>query len=108
MSKFEEIYDLIQQEFALRNKVRPTVEEAILWLITELAEVAEIQLDRGRTWVRNNPENKSQYSKEHLAEELGDVIYMALVAGMVAEVDPLQAMEYKVKAKILAAIRAEQ
>ena len=107
MSESALLFELVKNEFVLRNKVRPTVSEAILWMLTELAEVAEIQLALG-AWVRNNPETKPDYDLNKLSEELGDVIYMALVTGMVAEVDPLQSLENKLKMHILATMRAKQ
>ncbi len=95
----EDVYDGVQSElaadvrshFIIRKKVWPTVEDALLFIVTELAEATELLLAQ-RVYNRNNPENKEPYRPLRFAEELGDVIYMAIVTGLVVGVDPVQSM----------------
>lgn len=92
---------LIRMEYAKRELKWPdSADEATDWALTELAEVKELLLARKGGWVRNNPENHPEFDKERLAEELGDVIRMCIVAGVVEEVDPLEAMVVKSRRKM--------
>jgi len=54
----------------------------------------------GFEWVRNNPYVGKGWSAQAFAEELGDVIFMAMVAGMREGLDPLEAMLKKMKRKL--------
>ena len=99
-SEMQPINSLIREHFRVKKAKWPTVEEALMWTQTELAEVYELLLAKEGGWVRNNPDKHPPYSDEALAEELGDAIYMLMVAGMVANVDPLVSMIEKMKAGI--------
>ena len=94
------INELIREHYRVRKQKWPTLEEALMWAQTELAEVYELLLAKEGGWVRNNPDKHPPYSDEALAEELGDAILMLLVAGYVTDVDPLVAMIKKIKAAI--------
>jgi len=98
--KVQTINELIREHYRVRKQKWPTLEEALMWAQTELAEVYELLLAKEGGWVRNNPDKHPPYSDEALAEELGDAILMLLVAGYVTDVDPLVAMIKKIKAAI--------
>lgn len=98
--------DLIREHYRVRKLKWPTLEEALMWAQTELAEVYELLLAKEGGWVRNNPDKHVAYSDEALAKELGDVILMLLVAGIAADVDPLVAMIKKMKAAIAREMRS--
>lgn len=78
----------------------PDADTALQWVVTELGEVTEVLLARKARWVRNNPEDKTGFSKDALAYELGDVVMMALVAGIVEGVDPIKALQDKMSRKL--------
>jgi NTP pyrophosphatase (non-canonical NTP hydrolase) len=90
----------IEEYYEKRNLHYPTFDEAMKWAITEVGEVYEVDLVRNPNWVRNNPEDKPEFSAEALAEELGDVIMMIMVAGMVEGVNPLGALLKKMERKM--------
>lgn len=90
-----DIKHLILNHFELTKRVSPTVEDGLLFIGTELAEASELIL-REKTYLRNHPDKES-YSPERFAEELGDVIYMAMITGSVRGVNPLAAMFEKMK-----------
>ena len=95
------IYDLITDYYESRGLQWPADgDEALDWALTELAEAQELLLARKGGWVRNNPKDKAGYIPQRFAEELGDVIMMALVAGMVEGVEPLAALTSKIRRKI--------
>jgi len=59
----------------------PNTHEAMMFAQTELGEVYELLLAySAKPWVRNNPENKLDYSFNALSTELGDAIMMLQVA----------------------------
>jgi len=73
--------------------------EALAWAHTELGEVYELLLAR-KDWVRNNPGDIEEFSPVRFAEELGDVLMMVVVAGLVENVDPFIALQRKMERKL--------
>ena len=98
---------MINQYYDQRGLVWPGRKEALLWALTELAEAAELVLEDGGSWVRNHPLEREDYSPERFAEELGDVMMMVMVAGMVVGVDPQQALQQKLRRKVAGYIDLE-
>lgn len=95
-----DIVDLVKDYYRKRGLTYPSFDNAMKFLQTELAEVYELDLARIGGWVRNNPQNKPEFSKEKLAEELGDAIMMLIVAGLAENVNPIQALESKMQRKL--------
>lgn len=93
------LIDKIKDYYEKRQLLRPNIWEALGWATTELGEVYEVLLSK-KNWVRNNPEDHPQPSVDTLAEELGDVIFMLVVAGIVEGVDPIEALEKKMQRKL--------
>lgn len=83
-----------------RGYVMPNIWQAMGWVNTEIAEVYELILDREAGWVRNHPEDKPNFTEDSLAEELGDVIFMIMLAGYSEGVNPLEAMKAKMARKL--------
>ena len=75
---------------------QPTTEDALLFAITEVSEAIEVHMGN-KGYVRNNPETKPKFTREGFARELGDAIFMLLVAGITAGVDPISAMISKME-----------
>lgn len=90
--------DILTDYYETRKLKTPNFEDAMMFLHTEIGEVYELRLAL-KNYVRNNPHTKPTYSGNALAEELGDVIMMAIVAGMVEGVDPLKALIHKLSKK---------
>jgi len=95
-----EIDKLVRSYYDKRKLKWPTFDEAMKFVHTELGEIYELDLSRIGGFIRNHPESKPQFSKEALAEELGDAIFMLLVAGYSEGVDPLEAMQKKMRDKL--------
>jgi hypothetical protein len=92
--------ELVKHYFEQRQLKQPNFTDAMKFVITEIAEVTELDLARpDNGWVRNH--DKEAYSPERMAEELGDAIMMLLVAGWAEGVDPLKALEDKIQVKLL-------
>lgn len=94
------LIEQVKKYYEARKLKTPTVWEALGWATAELGEVYEVLMSMSGGWVRNNPEDHPQKTKEDLAEELGDVIFMLIEAGIVSGVDPIQAMEDKMNRKL--------
>jgi hypothetical protein len=94
------VKDFVLHYFSKRKLVWPSFKDAMQWAQTELAEVYELDLARSGDWVRNNPQDHPPFDKDKLAEELGDAIFMLIVAGLVEGVDPLEAMINKMIRKL--------
>jgi|WetSurMetagenome_2_1015567.scaffolds.fasta_scaffold21971_7 NTP pyrophosphatase (non-canonical NTP hydrolase) len=101
--KFNPLFEEILQYYKGRQLKLPDAWESLAFATTELGEVYELLLARKGGWTRNNPENKPTFSREALAEELGDVIMMVMVAGISEGVDPIDALESKIERKLKAA-----
>lgn len=96
-----DVKNLIEYYYHKRGLKWPDFNDAMKFVLTEIGEVYEIDLTRTGGWVRNNPDNKPiTFDKERLASELGDVIMMVMVAGIVEGVDPLQALLNKIHRKL--------
>lgn len=82
-----------------RGLVWPDAKDAVLWAMTELGEAVELLMARGR-WVRNNPDAHPPFDKVEFGRELGDVVMMCVVAGMVEGVDVVEELEGKMEEKL--------
>lgn len=80
--------ELLGEYYETRGLRRPAPEEALLWLVTEVGEAADEWMRIDKDWVRNNPQ--PDYSPERFGSELGDVMLMAMVAGLADGVSPLE------------------
>ena len=99
----EDIFNMEQEiieYYKKRNLKIPNVWEALAWVHTEMAEIYELILAREGGWVRNNPDSHAPFDKEKLAEEIGDTIFMLMVAAIVEGVDPVKAMKEKMSRKL--------
>jgi NTP pyrophosphatase (non-canonical NTP hydrolase) len=103
-----QLLHLVDEYYVKRGLKWPTSQQAVLWAITELGEVCELLLSREGGWVRNNPDDKEGFSSARVAEELGDVIMMCVVAGMVLGENPLGHLESKMRRKLDEVKHAEQ
>ena len=95
--------DLMQEiiEYAQARKYKmPNTWEALGWVNAELGEVYEVLLSTGG-WVRNNPQDHPEKGNDEFAEELGDVIFMVMIAGHSKGVNPLEAMKEKMSRKLI-------
>lgn len=95
-----DLINLVNEYYNYRKLKFPDFSSAMKFVMTELAEVYELDLAREGGWIRNHPENKPEFSKEALSEELGDAIFMLIVAGMAEGVDPIESMKTKMKTKM--------
>ena len=94
-----EFLGYIMDYYRKRQMILPTEAQALMFCATELGEAFELLLQKEANWVRNNPQNKKRYNPERFGEECGDIVMMALVAGMQAGVNPLLLLFGKMERK---------
>lgn len=81
--------DEVLNHFETMGRVWPSTEDALLFIATELAEATELVLAE-KAYKRNHA--KEPFSPGRFAEELGDIVYMCVIAGQTRGVDPVEAM----------------
>ncbi len=97
----DDLLKIIINYYEKRGLKWPSFDNAMKFALTEIGEVYEVDLARYKGWVRNNPDGKPVlFDKERLGDELGDVIMMIMVAGIVEEVDPLAHLVRKINVKL--------
>ena len=89
----------IEAYYTARGLQWPDASEALDWALTELAEAKELLLMQRGGWTRNHPDEAPVFDAQAFAAECGDIIMMALVAGMMAGGDPLSALADKMRRK---------
>lgn len=94
------LVEQIRYYFEKRGLNFPNFQNAMKWVQTELGEVYEQDLARSGNWVRNNPSDHDSFSKNRLAEELADTLFMILVAGMSEDIDLVDVMLSKMARKL--------
>ena len=70
------------------------VSQSMLFLMSELGELADAIVNEMADWVRNNPGRERK-----IGPEIGDVLMMLIVTASFFDIDPLQAMLDKMKSK---------
>lgn len=75
--------------------------EAMGWFDTERGEATELYLNKDNDgWVRNNPDEAPEWDENNFAEEIGDMLFMIVVAGIVEGCDPVTTLREKMKRKL--------
>ena len=95
----QDFSDLILDYFVKRKLKFPNFDDAMKFAITEIAEAYEIDLAQ-YGYIRNNPHEKPFFDKQKLEEELGDVLMMIQVAGIVVGVNPMKGLIRKINRKL--------
>lgn len=93
-----ELLELVHSYFVLRKYVMPNPDEALMFLVSEIGELADAMVHARKNWVRNNPGEKDG-SKEAIANEIGDVLMMLTALGITFGLDPLECMLDKFESK---------
>jgi NTP pyrophosphatase (non-canonical NTP hydrolase) len=89
------VNDLVGDYFRHRNLVYPDTNQAFLFLVSEVGELADKLVHDQRNWVRNNPDTKD----DDRAGEIADVLMMLAVLSETLGIDPIEAMQDKFNRK---------
>ena len=88
------LVDLVQQYYAFRGLTQPDANQAYLFLVSEIGELADALVADQAQWVRNNPDRE-----RHIPSEIGDVLMMLTVFAVTQGVDPVNALKEKMEKK---------
>ena len=88
------LVDLVQQYYDFRGLTQPDANQAFLFLVSEVGELADALVASQGQWVRNNPERE-----RHIPSEIGDVLMMLTVFAATQGIDPLEALKEKMRRK---------
>lgn len=87
--------DEVLRYYQARGLVMPSTDEAMLFLVSEIGELADALVTGRGAWVRNNPGRERS-----IPDELADVMMMTLVLAHTLGVDPNQALREKMARKL--------
>lgn len=92
-----DVNDYVTQRIKEGTLVWPkTTEDALLFAQTEISEAVEVLFAR-KDYIRNHPKDKPQWSAKKFSEELGDAIFMLIVASIMQGRDPIMSMYSKMR-----------
>jgi NTP pyrophosphatase (non-canonical NTP hydrolase) len=88
------IPETVRAYFEHRGLTAPDAGQALLFLVSEVGELADAFVEEQAQWVRNNPERN-----RNVSDEIGDVLMMLTVFADAQGIDPLDAMLAKFERK---------
>ena len=86
--------EVVRSYYAFRGLTAPDAGQALLFLVSEVGELADAFVEQQAQWVRNNPGRERDISAE-----IGDVLMMLTVFADALEIDPMDAMLKKFERK---------
>lgn len=90
----QSLSDIVKAYYEFRGLTQPDANQAYLFLVSEVGELADALVANQADWVRNNPDRERK-----IEPEIGDVLMMLTVFAMEMGTDPLQAMLDKMASK---------
>ena len=72
----------------------PDANSALLFLVSEVGELADALVNQQPGWIRNHPDKERD-----LKEEIGDVLMMLTAMAIAFDIDPFEAMLDKFQGK---------
>jgi len=92
---------LVDSYFDKRGLAKPNTNEAMLFLTSEIGELADAIVSPQKRWVRNDKtkEDIEDYIG-YIAYEIGDVLMMLTVVASTFDLDPITCMQEKMIRKI--------
>lgn len=90
----QKLRNIVDAYYAYRGLTHPDANQAYLFLVSEVGELADALVANQADWVRNNPDRDRS-----IEPEIGDVLMMLTVFASQMGVDPVEAMLNKMKSK---------
>ncbi len=88
------LVELVKQYYEFRGLTQPDANQAYLFLVSEVGELADALVAGQGEWIRNNPDRE-----RHIPSEIGDVLMMLTVFAAAQGIDPLDALLEKMRSK---------
>jgi NTP pyrophosphatase (non-canonical NTP hydrolase) len=90
----QSLSEIVKAYYQYRGLTQPNANQAYLFLVSEIGELADALVANQADWVRNNPERERK-----IEPEIGDVLMMLTVFAMEMGIDPQDAMLAKMASK---------
>lgn len=87
------LQQLIESYYTSRELVSPNADQALLFLVSEIGELADAHVHLQAEWARNNQHERS------IQDEIGDVMMMLTVYAVAHGTDPVGCMLDKMRRK---------
>jgi NTP pyrophosphatase (non-canonical NTP hydrolase) len=84
---------IVETYYRQRDLTQPDATQALLFLVSEVGELADAHVESQAEWVRNNDRERG------VEDEIGDVLMMLTVFAATQGVDPVDAMLAKFQRK---------
>lgn len=94
MAEESKLVELVQAYYRFRGLTEPDANQALLFLVSEVGELADAFVEGQGAWVRNHPDKERD-----IKDEIGDVLMMLTVFAHQLGVDPLDALKAKMERK---------
>jgi len=95
MNKVDDVITgLVLDYFNARDMPFPDKVKALLFLVSEIGEIADAEVDKMGEWVRNNERERDE------AKEVGDVLFMLYVYAIAKGINPVHEMVKKMESKL--------
>ena len=85
--------EIVETYYRHRGLTQPDATQALLFLVSEVGELADAHVESQAEWVRNNERERG------VEDEIGDVLMMLTVFAATQGVDPVDAMLNKFRRK---------
>jgi NTP pyrophosphatase (non-canonical NTP hydrolase) len=92
--KPQKLSEIVDAYYQYRGMTHPDANQAYLFLVSEIGELADALVANQADWIRNNPDRERE-----IDAEIGDVLMMLTVFSMEMGIDPLEAMLKKMERK---------
>jgi NTP pyrophosphatase (non-canonical NTP hydrolase) len=84
---------IVQDYYQYRGLNQPDATQALMFLVSEVGELADAHVSSQAAWVRNNERRRE------VVDEIGDILMMLTVYATECGVDPVEAMLNKFRRK---------
>jgi NTP pyrophosphatase (non-canonical NTP hydrolase) len=89
----QNIVEIVEAYYQYRGLENPDASQALMFLVSEIGELADAHVANQAKWVRNNDRERN------VDEEIGDVLMMLTVYASTRGIDPIAAMLKKFERK---------
>lgn len=89
----QKLPEIIKAYYRYRGLTSPDATQALMFLMSEVGELADAHVSGQANWVRNNERERQ------VVDEIGDVLMMLTVYAAACGIDPIEAMLDKFRRK---------
>ena len=90
----QSVLDVVKAYYQFRGLTIPDDTQALLFLVSEVGELADSHVEQQASWIRNHAEKE-----RGIEDEVGDVLMMLTAYCIARGIDPVECMLSKFKKK---------